>query len=462
MEASPWETFWDQRSRAAILGLGRSGMAAAQLLLARGAKVRGLEREVDAALRSAWEPLAAAGAELVAGEHPEEALDDCALLIRSPGVPAEAPILREARRRGLAIRSELELAAREVRTPILAITGTNGKSTTTAWCAHLLRRAGIDAVACGNIGHALARAVLEEQEGSIFVVEVSSFQLEDSPEFHPRAAAILNLTPDHLDRHGSFEAYQSTKWSIAASQEPGDLLVLGPDLAVPSKLAIHARQLRCAVTGPLPEDGYGLAQGIVHRVVRGEAQALIKAAELALPGSHNLLNAMTATALAASLVEDVARLVPGLRDFPGLPHRLEDVGSIGGVRCINDSKSTNTDSLRVALASYPDPVVLIAGGRDKGGDFAGLAELAGRQVRHLVAIGEAADTIVAAWPGVPASHAADLDDALESALAAARRGGIVLLSPGCASFDMFRNFEERGDRFRALVTHRAGRGEETS
>ena len=460
MESSPWEAFWDQRSRAAVLGLGRSGLAAAELLLARGAQVRALEREVSAGVRAAWEPLAAAGAELISGEHPPKALDDCALLIRSPGVPADAPILAQARRRGIPIRSELELAAREVRTPILAITGTNGKSTTTAWCAHLLRRAGINAVAAGNIGHPLARAVLEEQEGTIFVVEVSSFQLEDSPEFHPRAATILNLTPDHLDRHGSFAVYSAVKWSIAAVQDPGDLLVLGPAIEVPAGLTIHARQLRCTLEGALPEEGYGLADGWIQRVAQGLPTALIKAADLALPGPHNLLNAMAATALATAIAVESTRLVPGLRDFPGLPHRLEQVGTLGGVRCINDSKSTNTDSLRVALASYSAPVVLIAGGRDKGGDFTGLAELARRQVRHLVAMGEAAEMIQASWPQVPTSRVEDLAEALERALAVAGRGDVVLLSPGCASFDMFRNFEERGDLFRALVAGRIERGGE--
>jgi UDP-N-acetylmuramoylalanine-D-glutamate ligase len=363
----------DLRERGAIVcvvGLGRSGLAAAEFLLRRGLKVRGLELAMTAEMQDAWAPLAALGAELITGPHPTDALAGCGLLVRSPGVPAEVPILEAARAQGIPIRSELGLAASEVRTPLVAITGTNGKSTTTAWTAHLLRSAGIPAVAAGNIGRPLTAALLEEGKDTVFVAEVSSFQLEDSPELHPRAAAILNITPDHLDRHGSLAAYRALKWAITANQGTADRLVLGPDV--------------------VPSGG---------QVVR-----------------------------------------------------VEEVGRIGAVRLINDSKATNIDALRVALQSFAPPLVLIAGGRDKGAPFEELRDLATARVRHLVALGEAAETIRAAWPELPSETAADMDDAVKRALAAAAGRGTVLLSPGCASFDMYRNYEERGDDFRNVVT----------
>ncbi len=447
-------------TRICVLGLGRSGLAVTRYLLHRGLQVRALERNVTDALREAWGPLEAQGAQLVEGPHPADALDECALLVRSPGVPGDVPILQDARRRGIPIRSELSVAALDVRTPLLAITGTNGKSTTTAWTAHTLRRAGVDAVAAGNIGHALSAAVLEEGPEKIFVVEVSSFQLEDSPELHPRAAAILNLVPDHLDRHGSFEAYRAAKWAIAGSLEPGDNLVLGPEVEVPRDRAIAGRIIHCYPRegGPGIADAIYLRKGWICRSADGDETRLLPASELPLPGPHNLLNGMVALALASVLVEDVRRLFHGLRDFPGLPHRLEEVGTIGGVRMINDSKSTNVDSLGVALRSFEVPIVLIAGGRDKGGAFETLAEVAASNVRHLVVIGEAAERIAGAWPRTASERADDLEDAVTRALAAAEKGNVVLLSPGCASFDMFRDFEQRGEMFRDIVTSRRGKG----
>jgi UDP-N-acetylmuramoylalanine--D-glutamate ligase len=456
VEADFWERIDRGEGRACVLGLGRSGLGATRLLLHRGVRVRALELHLSDEQRALWQPLAAAGAELIEGPHPEEALADCDLLIRSPGVPANAPILVAARRRGVPVRSELELAARAITTPILAITGTNGKTTTTAWAAHILQRAGVPAVAAGNIGRSLADAVLAEPVGTVFVVEVSSFQLEDSPDFHPRAATILNITPDHIDRHGSFAAYSAAKWSIAAHQEPGDLLVLGPGLEVPGDATARARRLRCEPGGCQDQDVLYVRDGWVRRRTGTADQPWIRAEELSLPGPHNLVNGMVAAGLASALVAEPGRLTAGLRDFGGLPHRLEEVGRIGGVRLINDSKSTNVDSLRVALQSYEDPIILIAGGRDKGGPFEELAPLAAARVRLLVAIGEAAERIRSAWPDVPSERAGSLEAALDRALAAAGRRAVVLLSPGCASFDMFRNYEERGDVFRALAQRRAG------
>ncbi len=417
---------------ACVIGLGRSGLGACELLQRQGWCVRGLDYQDSETLHSAWVPLGEVGGTLITGPHPLEALDDCSLLVRSPGIPARVPFLLEAKKRGIPIRSELSLAAEQIKTPILAITGTNGKSTTTAWAAHLLRRAGIHAIEAGNIGHALSRAVIEEEPETIFVVEVSSFQLEDSPDFHPAAACILNLTPDHLDRHGTFAAYQAAKWSIVANQTSEDTLVLGPGVDL-------------------------LSKGIKSRLIRVDEKTPAPAA-LSLPGPHNHINAMVAYSLAAAVVDDPTCLEPGLTDFPGLAHRMENVGQIGKVQFVNDSKSTNVDSLRVALKSYQQPLVLILGGRDKQGDFESLAPLVQDKVHHLVVIGEAAERIRGAYGAVPASFAESLENAIDLALAQAPEQSVVLLSPGCASFDMFRNFEERGDLFRQLVQRRITAG----
>lgn len=446
--------------RACVLGLGRSGLGATRLLLAEGMGVRALELDPSAETRARFAPLAERGAELIVGPHPLTALDGCDLVVRSPGVRDEAPILREALRRGLPVRSEVDLAAARVTTPMLAVTGTNGKTTTTAWAAHLLARAGYPAIACGNIGRALSDAVLEEPVGTLFVVEVSSFQLQDSPEFHPRAAAILNLTPDHLDRHGDLAAYVRAKWAIARNQTASDRLALGPGVEPPAGFDAPARRVRFAPDDPGGPDALFVQAGtIVARAAGAAPQPVLPAAELSLPGPHNLLNAMAALALAAGVEPRVERLADGLRDFPGLPHRLETVGIVDGVRFVNDSKATNVDSMRVALQSFDAPLVLIAGGRDKAGAFEEITELIERHVRRLILIGEAAERMRSAWPRVPAEIARDFTEAVRRAFAAARGGAIVLLSPGCASFDMFRNYEHRGDAFREQVAQLAAETE---
>ncbi len=446
---------------ACVLGLGRSGIGAARLLLARGARVRALERDATREILRAWEPLAGAGAELITGPHPPTALEGCDLLVRSPGVPDEAPLLQRARASGMPVLSEVEIAARAIATPILAITGTNGKSTTTAWAAHLLRRAGLPAVACGNIGHALSAAFLESAErpgpsgAPIFVVEISSFQLLDSPSLHPRGAAILNITPDHLDRHHDFASYAEAKWAVARNQEPGDVLAVGRGLAQEARARTRATVVECDAEDRGSPDALFSREGALWYRRAGAERRLLAVSELALPGPHNLENAMAAVA-ACSAVADPAELLAGLRDFAGLPHRLEHVATVDGVRFINDSKATNVDSMRVALETFDEPVVLIAGGRDKEGDFEAIGELVARRVRHIVAIGEAAGRIRSAYAGVSSETAPSFVTAIARALAAANGRGVVLLSPGCASYDMFRNYEHRGDSFKEIVKGMAG------
>jgi len=467
---------------AAVLGLGRSGLGAARLLRVQGWAVRALDLAPRPAALERWEALRDEQCALVTGPHAPGALAGCRLLVRSPGIPADAPILRAARQQGVPIVAEIELAAAAARGPIVAVTGTNGKSTTTAWTAHLLQRAGRAAIACGNIGHALSEAVVAEPEGTIFVTEVSSFQLEECPRFHPQAAVILNITPDHLDRHGTLAAYAAAKWSIAREMTPADRLLLGPGVEPPAvegavmdrparpdepdgsdrpdgpdKPAAPramAAMTRIAGADPGGEEALFVDRGrLIWRRGR-ERQEILAAHELALPGPHNQINALAAFGLAVTQVAAVAALRAGLRDFPGLAHRLERVAEANGVLWVNDSKATNVESLRVALQSYRRPIVLIAGGRDKAGDFEALGAQVARRLRHLITIGEASARLRSAWPAVSAEHAEDLGTAVARAAACAQPGDVVLLSPGCASFDMYADFAARGDHFRQLVRAR--------
>jgi UDP-N-acetylmuramoylalanine--D-glutamate ligase len=437
-----------------VLGLARSGLGAARLLVGRGVRVRALDLAPGDEAIARLRDLPGDRLELIAGPHPTAALDGCGALVRSPGVPDATPLLLEARRRAIPVISEIELAARFARGALLAVTGTNGKTTTTAWTAHLLQRAGRRAIACGNIGHALSEAVLDEPPGTILVAEVSSFQLQDSPTFHPAAATILNITPDHLDRHGALETYIGAKWAIARNQTRSDRLVLGPGVGIPAGAQPQAQIVRFDLRDPGGAEALFTRDDALIRRTGGREDALFATAELALPGPHNVLNAMAAFALAVVCEPDALRLLPGLREFAGLPHRLETVALVRGVRWVNDSKATNVDSMRVALESYKGPLVLIAGGRDKAGPFEEVAALAAARVSHLIAIGEAAQRIRDAWPAVRSESAADLAAAVARAETLAVAGGVVLLSPGCASFDMFRNYADRGDRFRTLVRER--------
>jgi UDP-N-acetylmuramoylalanine--D-glutamate ligase len=446
--------------RAGVVGLARSGIGAARLLLSRGGEVELMDLRMPEESGNALDALASRGALLRIGPHDPAWLSRLDLLVKSPGVPAAAPFVREARRRGVPVIGELELGFLAARGPVLAITGTNGKSTTTAWAGDCLRAAGVPALVVGNIGRAFCEGVLEDP-GATFVCEVSSFQLEDTVTFRPRVACLLNLSPDHLDRHGSMEAYREAKLSMFDRQTEEDLALLGPDEALASLARPRVRgRLARFLLEDRGENGAFVRGEAIWLRLDGREIRLTETRALSLPGPHNLENALAAAAAASDLGADPSAIARSLRSFAGLPHRLEPVGEIGGVRFVNDSKATNTDSLAVALRSFPQPVILIAGGRDKGQDFRPLRSLVERQVRLLVLIGEAADLLERSWSGVASRRASSLEEAVEIAHRSARPGEVVLLSPACASFDMFRNYEDRGDQFRELVCSRTeGTGE---
>jgi UDP-N-acetylmuramoylalanine--D-glutamate ligase len=397
---------------ALVLGLARSGQAAALALARRGERVVGVDRsdEVDTGR------LEAAGVEVRLGSEEASLLEGIDVLIKSPGVPAEAPLVAAARERGVPVWSEVELGSRLLPNPILGVTGTNGKTTTSELLGAML-----GAPVAGNVGRALTELNGEVGSEEWVVCELSSFQLEDIESFRPRIAVLLNLEPDHLDRHGSFEAYRDAKLRIFENQAGEDVAVVPRGFSDVGE----ARRVEFSGTDPLP-------------------------AEPRMPGAHNRENAAAATAAARAAGVADEQIAAALRSFPGVPHRLEQVAEIGGVRYVNDSKATNAAAARRAVAAFDKPLHVILGGLGKNESYAELArDLRARNARAYL-IGAAADELAAALD-IPFERSGDLASAMRAASAAAKPGEIVLLSPACASYDQFENFEQRGDEFRRLV-----------
>ncbi|HET9072959.1 MAG TPA: UDP-N-acetylmuramoyl-L-alanine--D-glutamate ligase [Solirubrobacteraceae bacterium] len=406
-----------------MLGLARSGAAVAELLRRRGERVIGLDGAPAAQLSEVAGRLSDQGVEVHLDATDPALLPAHGTLVKSPGVPQDAILVRAARDRGLTVVGELELAWRLLPNPFIAVTGTNGKTTTTEWIGHIHRVAGAPVAVAGNVGTALSTLVDRIDPTTTIVAECSSFQLEDTLAFAPEAALLLNLSPDHLDRHGDFASYRAAKLRIFAHQRPEDLAVLpaGWELDTP------ARQI--------PFDA-------------------LSAPEVGLPGLHNRRNAAAAAAVCLDRGLDPARVAQGIRDFPGVPHRLELVAERDGVRYVNDSKATNVDSTLTALASFTSGVHLILGGQGKAQDFSALVPAVTARCAAVYLIGEDAPRIAEALApaGVPVQRAGDLAGAVALAVPQAGEGATILLSPACASFDQFANFEARGEAFRALVS----------
>ncbi|MEO8290828.1 MAG: UDP-N-acetylmuramoyl-L-alanine--D-glutamate ligase [Gaiellaceae bacterium] len=404
------------------MGLARSGEAAALALVRRGVDVLGVDRN------EALDPgrLAAAGVEVVLGTDNPELLDGVDLLVKSPGIPSEAPLAVAARERGITIWSEVELGSRLLGNPIVGVTGTNGKTTTSELLGAIFRAADRSVAVAGNVGRPLTGLDGALAEDAWIVCELSSFQLEDIEAFRPRIALLLNLTPDHLDRHASFEDYRDAKLRIFENQAADDVAVVPRGFPpVPGS----GSRVEFALDDDLP-------------------------AEPSIPGEHNRENAAAAAAVArAAGIPDDA-IAHALSTFEGVPHRLELVREVGGVRFVNDSKATNPDAAERALSAYPPGIRLIMGGSRKGIPFKSLAERASRAgVARAYLIGDSADDIAEALAaaGVRFTHSGDLPAAVRDAYEDAEPGEVVLLSPACASYDQFRDFEDRGDLFRELV-----------
>jgi UDP-N-acetylmuramoylalanine--D-glutamate ligase len=436
--------------RVVVVGAARSGVAAAELLVRRGAAVTLTDvRDTiaeDAQLRDA-------GVALELGGHRPQTLLGADLIVLSPGVPPAQPAIAEARAAGVPVIGELELASRWLRGRVVAITGTKGKSTTTTLTGRMLEAGGHHVLVGGNIGLALSAQVDESTEDTIHVVETSSFQLEASDTFHPWIAVLLNFSPDHLDRHADISEYAAAKARIFANQTAGDWAVLNADDEASQVIAQDARsqRLQFSIDRPLPDGVVVAGDAIVRRSGGGE-QILVPLSAVKLLGRHLLADVAAAAAVASLAGVEPEAMTRAVEGFTGLEHALEPVAELGGVRFVNDSKATNIESALRAIQSFDTGLVVILGGKFKGGNFADLRDALMARTASVVAIGEATPLVHQGLePGVPVHDAADMVAAVRTAFAVAAPGDTVLLAPACSSFDMFVNYAERGRVFKREV-----------
>jgi UDP-N-acetylmuramoylalanine--D-glutamate ligase len=426
-----------------VVGLARSGQAAAALLHARGEQVLAVDAAPAERLQSTALPN---GVELHAGTDGVALLERVRAVVKSPGVPATAPVIATARERGIPVLGELELAWRCVSNEVIAVTGTNGKTTTVELLGHLHREAGIPVAVVGNVGTAYSSLALDghQHQDAVVVCEASSFQLEDTIAFAPEAAVLLNLDSDHLDRHGSLAAYHQAKLQVFANQGNDDIAVAPEGLGIPD-LGGCARRV---CFGDSPEDELSLRAGTLW----WDQTPLLRTEELALRGPHNVRNAMAAAAVALARGLPIDAVRNGLKSFAGVPHRLEEVAVRDGVTYVNDSKATNVAAALVALASFEVPVHAIMGGQGKAEDYAPLRDAVAQHCAGVYLIGAETPALHAVLDGAAPLHDCQtLERAVAAARAAAHSGEVVLLSPACASYDQFDNFEVRGEGFRALA-----------
>jgi len=445
-----------------VVGLARSGQAAARLLAGRGEEVLGCDSgapEAAAGLRDA-------GVEVHLDTDGVSLLERARCLVKSPGVPQEAEVVVGARRRGIAVLGELELSWRLLPNRIVAVTGTNGKTTVTELLGHLWRVAGEPVGVAGNVGTPLASLVGEAPPEATVVCECSSFQLEDSEAFAPECAVLLNISPDHLDRHRTLDDYRQAKLRVFANQDDGDIAIYNPGAVRPDELAGGGRRVAFCKggtghgprrSGPAGPGPFACDATLADGAIWWGEERLIETGELTLLGEHNAENATAAAAAAAAMGIGAEHIREALRTFRGLPHRLEPVARIDEVLYVNDSKATNVEAAAAALRSFDGGVRAILGGSLKGaGFFESLAEPAARHCVACYLIGDAADRLEldlrrAAAAGVELRRCDGLAEAVRTAAADAGPGEVVLLAPACASFDAYRDYEERGEHFRALV-----------
>ena len=433
--------------RVVVAGAARSGIAAARLLVRRGARVT--LSDVRASLPESRE-LEAGGISLELGGHTLPTFASADLVVMSPGVPADQPAIDAARAAGATVIGELELASRWLSGRIVAITGTKGKSTTTTLTGRMLEAGGLTVAVGGNIGNALSAQVDQSTADTIHVIEASSFQLETIETFHPWIAVLLNFSPDHLDRHATVEQYAAAKGRIFENQIDTDWVVLNADDPASLEIARNVRAQRFLVSmdAALP-DGICIEHAAIVRRIDGESVPLVPLASVRLLGRHLLTDVMAATAVAHLAGVSPAAMTTAVEGFTGLEHALEPVTRIGGVEFVNDSKATNIEAARRAIESFDEGLVVILGGKFKGGDFGDLADVLSARRATVVAIGESRPLIAAALGSrINLQEAADMRSAVRQAFALAAPGGTVLLAPACASFDMFRDYAERGRVFK--------------
>jgi UDP-N-acetylmuramoylalanine--D-glutamate ligase len=439
-----------------VLGAARSGVAVARLLQRHGASVFVSDSGPASRLEPQLAELRSLGIGYETGAHSPKVLD-ADLIAISPGVPSNLPVVRQGESRGLRVLSELEIASWFCPAPIIAVTGTNGKTTTTTLIGRMLDDGRRKNIVAGNIGTAFSAAVENLDRDSVAVLEVSSFQLDHTETFHPAISIILNITPDHLDRYErDFERYAASKCRIFERQTGDDVLIVNADDPA-TREQIRKREplpVRILEFGIARGSGEGafVENGEMVLLLDGIRTPVVAAADISIRGIHNLYNAMAATLAARVLGVSSPSLRATLKNFKGVEHRLEFVRDVGGVRYVNDSKATNIDSVWYALQAFDEPLVLLLGGRDKGNDYSKLYELVDKHVKGIVAIGESAEKVYNSFQSrVNVVRAGSMEEAVRAARALAARGDIVLLSPACASFDWFENYEHRGRVFKEIV-----------
>ena len=438
--------------RVLVVGLARTGLVVSLFAAGYGATVTATDEKPETELSEAAAKLRAAGVKLELGGHTPATFLEQDLIVLSPGVPAKLPALELARARGIPVWSEIELAWRLLRGKLVAITGSNGKTTTTALVAHILRTAGIPVLVGGNIGVPLLSLVESSADSSVTVAEISSFQLEAIEAFRPEIGVVLNLTPDHLDRHASFEEYAAAKMRLLENQLDRDAALLNADdpeitKRMPSRPHVYwfSRQKRVA-------EGAFLRDGQIFFRAEGAEVPLARRDQISLRGEHNVENVLAACAAAYLAGAAPAAIATGVQTFRGVEHRLEFVAEIGGVTFYNDSKATNVDAALKAIEAFPGPVLVILGGKDKGSPYTPLRAALQERARLAILIGAAAEKIAAELAGaVPVENAGTLDRAVGLAFKRARPGDTVLLAPACSSFDQFENYEQRGRVFKDAV-----------
>lgn len=434
---------------AGVVGMGRSGHAAARMLAYRNFSVVGFDDSKDAKSSKYI-------TKTIFGSFSRNDLESLSILVLSPGVPISSRISLLAEEMSIPVVGEVELAFCNTSAEMLAITGSNGKTTTVEWLAHVLRESGSEkqAVATGNNGYSLCDALLDYPECSVFPVELSSYQLETIFSFRPLVAAILNLTPDHLARHGSMKNYSEAKARIFMNQKKSDALVLNYD-SFPLEEYRNAscgNQYYFSLKTEVPMGAWMDSSGMIYFRDTSGKYEVIHSDKIVLPGAHNIANALAVVCMAAVYGVPIPAIASGLTDFYGVPHRIEALGEVRGIKWFNDSKSTNIDSLKVALQSFDQRVILIAGGKEKESDYSVLNPLIQEKVKSIILFGSGAESLKKQWKSTTEIVVVKaLEEAVTAALSVALEKDIVLLSPGCASFDQYKNFEKRGEHFKMLV-----------
>jgi UDP-N-acetylmuramoylalanine--D-glutamate ligase len=443
--------------RVLVVGLGKSGVASALFLKAHGARVTVSDTKSGDELRNEIPSLLDHGITVETGGHGERTFRGQDLIVVSPGVPVDAPLLVQARAMGEAVIGEIELAAQFLPGPIVAITGSNGKTTTTTLAGEILAAGGLPTLVGGNIGTPAISLAERAKRETVIVLEVSSFQLETIQTFRPKVAVVLNVTPDHLDRHRTFEAYVDAKARIFENQRGDDFAVLNEDdpTCVTMAARTRARVFWFSRQKEVKQGAWVREGNILFRDGTGSQRSsqreIMLVSEIPLKGAHNLENVLAAVCAGALMGCAPEKIRQAVRDFKAVEHRLEFVATIRGVDYYNDSKATNVDATIKALESFPANIHLILGGKDKGSDYSVLNELLRQRVKRVYTIGAAAGKIESQIRNVEVVHAETLENALRKANAVAEPGDVVLLAPACASFDQFKNYEQRGQAFKEIV-----------